>query len=197
MTVNTSGGVRLVGALADGTIVSQSATLSGSGQWPLYLSLYGGKGSVLSWVTFTNRPADDLNGLLSWIKPALPRVRYYRAGLTNETLLAGSVYARPIGATNRVLNLTNGVVVLSGGNLAAISTNSVTLNAPNKVLNLSSNKLALRISLPNGLFAGSFKDPDSGRTFPLRGALLQKQGLGSGYLLGTNQSSGVRFEAAP
>src|SRR5262249_13392185 len=62
---------------ADATVIAQSATLSGNGQCPLYVPLYGGKGALLSWGTFTASPLDLQDSPASWIKPALPLARYY------------------------------------------------------------------------------------------------------------------------
>ena len=47
------------GALPDGTKVSQSAMRSEDGYWPLYASLYGGSGCLLSWLEFP-APAQTL-----------------------------------------------------------------------------------------------------------------------------------------
>ena len=54
LIVNPLGGVLLSGVLADGTRLTQTANLVGRGQWPLYVSLYGGKGQILGWLIFTN-----------------------------------------------------------------------------------------------------------------------------------------------
>ena len=69
--VDKAGRLRLSGELADGTKISQSVPVSPNGEWPLYVSLYGGKGSILSWITFADRTTDQLTGLLNWTKPAL------------------------------------------------------------------------------------------------------------------------------
>ena len=71
LVVDKAGRLRLSGELADGTKISQSVPVSPNGEWPLYVSLYGGKGSILSWITFADRTTDQLTGLLNWTKPAL------------------------------------------------------------------------------------------------------------------------------
>ena len=45
LKVSSAGQVKFVGTLADGTKVSQSATLSQAGYWPLHIPLYSGNGS--------------------------------------------------------------------------------------------------------------------------------------------------------
>src|SRR5437763_5021902 len=53
-----TGHARFVGTLADGARVSASATLSRHGLWPVYIPLYLGKGSLVSWLAFTHRAND-------------------------------------------------------------------------------------------------------------------------------------------
>ena len=48
------GTITLAGSLADGTAISQSSVVSQDGYWPLYVNLYGGKGSLWGWNYFTN-----------------------------------------------------------------------------------------------------------------------------------------------
>lgn len=71
LTVDLGGKVTCNGSLADGTSIGPvSAPLSAAGNIPLFVPLYGGKGSVWSWLSFdTNQPASGLGGWLSWIKP--------------------------------------------------------------------------------------------------------------------------------
>jgi hypothetical protein len=189
--VSSNGLATFVGTVADGTAVSQSAPLSRQGLWPLYVPLYSGRGSLLSWVAFTNQPNDDFHGLLSWIKPANPAARYYPAGFTNLCQALGSAYRRPATSTNHVLNLTNASVVFSGGNLVADFTNSVALGLNSQITNLSSNRLTLSFSLFTGAFKGSATDPATGKALPFSGAVFQKQNAGYGFLLGTNQAGRV------
>jgi hypothetical protein len=63
----------------------------------------------------------------------------------------------------------------------------------NTIINLSSNKLSLSLTLPNGLFSGLVQIPGTTRSNAFRGALLQSDAAGYGYFLGTNQSGRVYF----
>jgi hypothetical protein len=193
VNVATNGAVTTVGALADGTALAPlTAYVSKQGALPLYASLYSGKGFLLGWMLFdTNEPPYDLHGLFSWIKQAQPGVPYYPFGLTNELEAVGSRYTPPA-ATNRVINLTNGVVVFEGGNLSAPFTNLVMLTVSNKFVDLSpSNRLSMTLMVSNGVLSGSVKVPGTTRTNKFNGVLLQNQNIGAGYFLGTNQSGGV------
>jgi hypothetical protein len=57
VTVSDSGDATFSGTLADGTPVTCAGTVSGQGQWPFYLPLPGGNGSILGWLSFTNQAA--------------------------------------------------------------------------------------------------------------------------------------------
>jgi hypothetical protein len=192
LTVDNAGRIRFAGTLADNTPVSQSSTLSAAGQWPLYISLYGGQGSILSWVTFTNTAEADLDGDLSWIKSASPRSRYYPAGFTLRTNALGSNY-HPPARGGQVLNRTNAAAVFSGGNLSQGFTNRLNLAAGSRVANLSSNKLTLTFSLPTGSFRGVVVNPGISRPVPFSGVVLQKPNVARGFFLGTNQAGEVRI----
>jgi hypothetical protein len=198
LRVTTSGLGVLAGALADGTRLTRTTPVSKNGAWPLYVPLYQLQGALLGWVQFdTNAPSDDLRGRVDWIKPALPTARFYPGGLTNQTTLSGSLYVVPVTVTNRVIDLTNAVLVLNGGNLSQNCTNEVVLGANNRVTNASPNKLAITLSLGNGLFRGTFTDTNVARTVNFSGALLQKSIQGAGCFLGTNLSGQVLFQSRP
>jgi hypothetical protein len=189
--INASGIATFAGTLADGSKVSQKAPLSREGVWPFYAGLYAGKGLLLSWQTFSNRPSDDLSGLLSWIRPAQPLSKFWPLGFTHETITVGSSYIRP-GPTNRVLDLSQTTIVFEGGNLASTVTNLITLDAQNRITASGGNPMSMVISLSSGLFSGKMTD-SGGKSATFRGAVLRKQGGGAGFLLGTNESAQVFF----
>ena len=198
LKVTAAGAVSGAGSLSDGTKVSRKAPVSKSGAWPLYTPLYQTKGTLVGWLQFdTNATLDDVSGLVDWFKPAQPAARFYPAGFTNQTTLSGSRYVAPPSSTNRVLALTNGVAILTGGNLSQAWTNDFVLGANNRVTNASPNKLTLTLSLGTGLFKGSLLDTGVVRTVSFSGALLQKSTNGSGFFLGTNQSGQVLIEGRP
>ena len=88
LSVNTSGAIAFSGMLGDGTKVTASSVVVGSGQWPLYLSpsAYAGKGLAWGWLSFaTNGAGQDVVGSLSWLK---------------ETGLRGALYPNGFGYTN-------------------------------------------------------------------------------------------------
>jgi len=194
LIVGADGLVRLTGTLGDDTKMTEATSVSKDGYWPFYVSLYGGKGSILGWMIFTNMASDDLQGLVYWMRPTLPGSRLYPSGFTNETTAVGSKY-RPPAAVTRVMNLTNGLVEFSGGNLSSSFTNAVVLGVDNKLTNLSSNSLGLTISLSTGAWRGSVTDPATGRNFAHQGILFQKRNIGVGFFSGSNQTGRVLLKA--
>jgi hypothetical protein len=192
ISVSLGGIVKLAGTLADGTKFSQSATLSQAGQWPLYVPLYSGKGSVLSWLTFTNLTNSDLEGQLSWIKPALPHAKYYPGGFANQCLAVGSSFVVPAVSTNQVLDLENGFVFMGGGDLASSFTNSVSYVAK-KFVCAGQKDFSLGFTRSSGFFRGEIADPITGKYHSFSGVAFQKQNAGYGLSLGTNQSSAVQL----
>jgi hypothetical protein len=196
-SVHSNGWVRVKGYLADNTSLLAKVPVARSGQWPLYASLYSGKGALLGWAAFTNQAVTDFEGVLSWNKPAIPTARYYPGGFSSEAALLGSRYAPPLGPTNRVLNLSNSVVLLSGGNLPQSFTNDVILGLSSKVTNASTHNLKVTFTLSLGLFSGSLTPTNETTAVSFKGAVLQKANYGAGRFLGTNLSGRASFEAEP
>ena len=195
--VDGNGKVKVSGTLAEGTKFTQSATLSADGRWPLFASLYASKGAVVSWMSFDSMQTNQFGGVLNWFNPPLPASKYYTNGLGITNVVAGSRYAVPIGATNRILSITDGSVIFSGGNRLASITNAVILGLSSKVTNASPNKLTLSFTLSSGLFSGTLIETGTVKKVVFKGAVLQSLNSGSGFFLGTNQSGRVSFQSAP
>jgi hypothetical protein len=189
--VTTGGLASFTGTLADGTAVSQSATVSKNGYWPFYLSVYSGQGMLISWLAFTNLPGSDLNGLLDWVKPAIANAAYYPAGFTQECGAVGSAYVQPPKQYALALTLTNAHLGFSGGNLPAGFTNSIAVGSLGNLINQSSNALTLTVTPQSGTFKGQVTDPYRGKSYTFGGAVFQKQNTGYGSVMGTNQSGRV------
>jgi len=203
---NTLGGIStLGGALADGTPFLWSVPIAQNGGVPLYQSLYSGKGSLLGWIYFTNEPPETVstNSSFSWIKPAVPG-SLYPLGFTNQIAqgVPGSFYTNMTKAGVPVLNLTDGTLVLSNGNLAGgtltfinlnITNNSLT-NLPGRTSFGPTNYLLLAIKTNNGVVTVNFQPTGSKTTNTAHGAVLQNQTNAAGYFLGTSQSGAFLLE---
>ena len=194
-TVDTDGVVHFKGKLADGSVALQTVALSKNGEWPVCISLYGGKGILIGWLKFADDGTNDLAGTLRWMKPSLPTSKLYKSGFNVNSHVVGSHYVAPIG-TAKMLNITDGVVLLSGGNLPD-SSNPVTFGPSSKLVNNGPNALKLTFTPATGLFAGTFSEAGTTRIFAIKGAVLQRQNQGSGYAPGPDQSGRVVFQAAP
>ena len=197
VTIDGNGVVSLKGSLSDKTSAVQKVPVSKNGEWPLYVPLYAGKGSLFSWVSFMPRDQDDFHGALMWSKPALPTAKYYPSGFIDSYMMTGSRYVAPVGATNRILALTEAVVLISGGNLPQSYTNHVILGLNSRVTSAGPDKLSLSFTLSSGLFKGSFTPGDVGKAVSISGAVLQKATNAAGFFLGTSQCGSVSLTAPP
>jgi len=190
VSVSKAGAVRVAGALADGTKFSQSSFLSPDGQGPLFVPLYSGQGLLLSWIAL-GQEGNDLSGDMSWIKPVLPKAKYYPGGFMENPTAFGSRYVHPPKGT-AVLPFNVGEIVLSGGDLSETLTYPVTLNFNNSVS--GTNHTSVGISLQSGLFSGHVVNPATKKSLSFNGVVLTNAGYGDGYFLGTNLSGQVLFQ---
>jgi hypothetical protein len=196
VSVDGNGMITLRGFLSDKTSAVQKVPLSKNGDWPLYVPLYAGKGSLLSWVSFNDQETSDFSGDSTWSKPAVLKSKYYPSGFIYPQPITGSRYSAPVSVANRILDLTDAEVVFTGGNLPQSYTNEVVLDPGSKVVNNTlANKLKLTFTLSNGLFKGAFTPSGTIKALPFGGVVLQKATNASGYFLGTSQSGRVSLQA--
>jgi hypothetical protein len=186
--VDYLGNIALAGSLADGTAISQSSVVAQDGLWPLYVGLYGGKGSLWGWLHFTNHTITNAVPL-SWLNATNTiKSAAYRAGFTNQqATLAGSLY-NPNSPLPTNLN-----AVLVGSDLLIGLTDGVLFSAADKIVLTNkldeTNKLTLAVTKSTGVISGSFADPAKpAKTIRFSGVILQSQTNAQGYFLGTNQS---------
>jgi hypothetical protein len=194
LTVSHTGNVSLTGMLGDGGAAVQKVSLAANGQWPFYAGLYSGRGSVFGWLTLINTPTTDISGRVLWTKPGGVKGPLHSTGFTNEIEALGSRYFTPPSGT-RALDFTNAAVVLEGGNLSTGLTHTMVLSDKNRITVETPNpqNVSLTLTVSSGSFKGSFVHPLTGRPSAITGVLLQKQNLGAGFFLGTNQSGRMFF----
>jgi hypothetical protein len=195
VTVGANGVVHFAGRLADNTVVAQTVALSKNSQWAMFVPLYQGKGMLIGWLRFADDGTNDLSGSLRWMKPNLPASKLYKPGFSVNSEAVGSQYVAPLG-TASMLQISNGVVLLSGGDLPD-SSNLVTFGLSSKLVNNGPNLLKLTFARTSGFFSGTFKQAGTTQYFLIKGAVLQRQNNGSGYAPGSDQSGRVDFRAAP
>lgn len=171
LTLSSAGLLRFGGTLADGTKLSQSASVSEYGNWPLFVPLYSGQGLVISWIALTNSASGDLGGTLNWIKPPGAK-SLYQDGFAVQRPVVGSFYSL---GTNAVPTAADASLLLAGALLGS-ATNQI---------------VSMQFSKANGTFTGQLRDSIAGKPVSFQGALLQNLGAGYGFVLGTNLSSPV------
>jgi hypothetical protein len=191
ISVDMNGKAKVATSLSDGTKTTQSVPIAPDGTLPMFANLYGGKGVVNGWLTFSGgTPPANIGGSITWIKDPIPTAKFYPGGFTLTPSAAGELYTPPVSG-NPILPFASGTVSFSGGNLDSDFSNDITLGANNKVMNNSPNKLSMSFVPSTGLFNGSVTPPSGGRAFPYHGIVLGISGVGYGYFLGTSQSGTV------
>jgi hypothetical protein len=192
-SITTAGNILMTGLLADGTPISQTVPVSKYGEWPFFVSLYGGTGSVSGWVEFHGSPATDLDAYITWIKPTNRLAKYYPAGFAFNTTAIGSAYQ----PTNTEPALLQSIVTLASGDLAIPLMFDSTLLA-NNTFAVSSNAAVVALNRLNGQTVTShFTDPVTKRSVPLNGVMLQNQQEVFGYFLRSNLSGSFSIQPQP
>jgi hypothetical protein len=196
LKVDRRGNIICSGALADGTRFARSATVSADGEWPFFVP-YRGESSASGWMTFTNQPDDDLNGVLTWL--TFPGC--FPGFCTNEFQAVGSRYEFPSDGSLVLdwhatfppfpMKIVPGTAEFAYGGLVEPFTNNIALRADNRFVNQSDNGLTLKLNKSNGKFNGHIVVPGTTRKIPIQGALLRKMNAGYGYFLRANASGSV------
>ena len=191
LTVNALGHVTFSGMLGDGTPVTSTGVVAGQGQWPFYISLYGGKGSILGWLSFTNESA--ISGQVGWFK--LPKItaKLYPGGFTNNAEIMGSIYRHTNGLP--VLDLTNCLLSLTNGDLAQGILDQMVIAPNDKATDTAGDQLTFKAA--SGLFKGTEMDPTTGKPIALNGVVLQNQNFAAGLFLGANETGSVVLSTTP
>lgn len=212
--VDRLGKVRLSGRAADQHPIRQSTKISKTGQWPFYVPMYVEKravningvnktnrefqGSMLGWIDFaTNQPAEKTTlaplGDVSWIKTGWTNT-IYAGGFSNVSASIGSWYAPPVSGV-RVLNLIDGQLVMSEGNMGMVK-NLITLKSNNTLTVRTTPLLSLKGGFSKtGQMQGVFAHPGLNHA-PTKyfGVALPDYNYALGSFLGTNESGVVKLE---
>lgn len=85
--VSSSGATRFKGVLGDGTKVAESGTISQSGDWPFFISLYSRQGEITGWLNFNT---NVVSGQTTWIKESNPKSKDFPNGFTLTPTVTGS-----------------------------------------------------------------------------------------------------------
>lgn len=180
--VSAAGTIALSGSLADGTPIAQSSVISKDGYWPVYINLYGGKGSLWGWNYFGNHTL-TAPVALSWI---------------NETN-SNKAAALRTGFTNQAASLSGGLYVPGQGSGGPFVATLIDSNAPFTITltNIPGNAahLVLKTNKSTGVITGTFANPLNARQkVKVQGVILQSQTNASGYFLLNGQSGSFNLD---
>lgn len=192
LKVSSNGKVSGRGTLADKTTLKVLSATAADGRVPIYLSLYRGSGSLFGWLALSN--ADDVTGTVWWTKPGTFGGTFSPGGFTNRTDVLGERY-NPLPTGTPILTLSNGVVIVTGGNVAEAFTNSIALGGDNKIV--GDNQLNLTIAPAKGTMSGSLVDPSSGKKRSIKGVALPNRNEARGLFFGSDESGRVFIGEAP
>lgn len=201
MTLSVAGVASFTGRLADHTPFSGSGSLFSGDQWPLFVSLYSGKGAIAGYVTITDANATtyDVNatGDLYWVRPPIASSQWYPDGWA-DGIMVGMVGARynvpPATPATSVFPSLQAIspsltLTFTNGLLASLQTFDQTISPLNVVTNvpLSPTGPTMTITKATGLVTGSFPHTDGTRP-TYQGVILQKGALkgANGYFMSTS-----------
>jgi hypothetical protein len=178
MKVSSSGIVTIGLKMADGTALARTTRLSKDLNLPLYVSLYSGAGSLISWLGIEDRPTDDCHGDAQWIKPANAANKLFPAGFYYRTEMIGSAYTKPKLSSDPVIPIDGFISFATAGNEFS---NGIRLTAAANVASLGPGKMSMQFVPGTGIFQGKVKDPNTGTSYQFGGCVFQKQNGGFGF----------------
>jgi len=193
VVVTRAGSLRVVGSLADGSPFSQTANVSKTGEWPLFVALYGGRGSLLGRPSFSSQHTVD--GLVHWTKPAIANQPLYPGGFTNDAVVSGSAYA----PASPALTIADGIATLDSASLLTPLTNAVLFTSKNKIISTTAGNLGFAITKGSGGFFGIAVTPGAGTkgVAHCKGVVLQSENAGFGYFPDGRRSGAIWFGPIP
>lgn len=185
VSVALNGTVTLVGQLADGTPFSGSGPQvvrpeSGISEVysPLHIPLYKGAGYIRGDLQFLNVDDSPLNATLRWVKPSLPKEKYYPVAFDLAPTMRGGRYTAPA-AGNRVIPLgASGSFNLEVGGAGIAQVSDAAYLLINNLVNtylFTNPTVSVGITAKTGLVATSLTVP-AVKPVPFKGKAVILQG---------------------
>lgn len=193
VTVALSGNATLAGHLADGTPFARRAALASNGRVSLFQSLYRGRGVLIGIVNLRPAPdaGSDIDGDAYWLRLAGAKPSTYTNGFLLSSMIAGSAFASS--KTTNLLGLSEARMIFELPAGAVMVTNQIAFGLGASVTNQGPGVMTLTIASSSGLFSGRFSSSGSGPAASFRGAVFQRQQMGGGYFLLSNQVGRVQL----
>jgi hypothetical protein len=197
--VAKNGNALLAFNLADGSPrIAFSTALAHDQDFPFFVSLYGGRGVVLGWLTFTNNlrlfenvEVDVESSIAAWSKLPTPG-RFYTNGFsTSSSLIVGSRYTPPGPGTN-IWGGTNLFFQTNYDSTVNTEGTAVTFNPRNHALSVpgpNPTRLEIAFNPRTGFYAGSYVPIPGARKVAFTGSLMPTFKEGWGYFIETNQQT--------
>jgi hypothetical protein len=197
--VDPNGDLSMSGTLGDGTAFATTTGVSSDALWPLYASLYDGKGLLFGWVRFLrNAGAPEqvmVDGPLIWIKPPTKAsdLGLYPLGFSVKAVMSGARYEAPAPFESS-WNWSKGIIELAGGNLNQPLRYAVEAGTGPLVISDNEARISVSLSEKNGLVAGSFFHPELRKRVSFKGIMVQWPARGfevGGWFRGDDQSGHI------
>jgi hypothetical protein len=203
VTVESSGSLKFIARLADGSPVGFSSALSKANTFPLHVQTDRKQGSLSGEVTFRDiMDVSDFDSLdMTWFKPMDLTRNSYPGGWPNgisADLVGAAFFGAPVlpGLAPPSAN-GNSMITFSGIGLGSTLEKSLNIDRRSrvKVAGVDDDRLKLRLSARSGVFAANLHDAAGRKRVNGVGVVLQKQGLGTGFFLEDGKSGGILLEA--
>ncbi len=177
VSVSSIGTLTINGLMSDNTPWTESVGVGQSGNFPLFASLYSGRGLVIGLQEFAD------NSVARWIRPAISNA-YYTNGFSTGAFFDGlHQYVRP--AANSTYTLRFG-----GNTLTEVDYSLRVSTAGQFVVTGGSGKVpTLVLTATTGAISGTWTDSNNGK-WTLKGVFQDASAGGTGFILGPHGQTG-------
>jgi hypothetical protein len=186
LTIKKTGAATISGVLCDGRKFSSGASMTVADAFALYVPVDTGSGAFVGSLALKEATAaNDVEGVVSWIKPANAKAGIFKTGFSVTLTSSGSIFTVPR-RDESFTSAEEASVTVQHGNLNSAFVNTLKIDSRGRVAVDSPvlNRLSLSVSRSTGLMTGSFQITGSSVKQVFSGAFLQKQARGAGFFIG-------------
>ncbi|MGZ5529073.1 MAG: hypothetical protein ACXWJB_10415, partial [Limisphaerales bacterium] len=177
VSVSSAGTLTINGSMSDNTAWTESVGVGQRGNFPLFASLYGGRGMVIGLQEFAD------NSVARWIRPAISNA-YYTNGFSTGAFLNGlHPYVRPLANSTYTLRLGGNTLTEVDYPLRVSTAGQfVVIGGPGTVPTLV-------LTTTTGALSGTWTDSNNGK-WTLKGVFQDASAGGTGFILGPHGQTG-------